>query len=349
MLKIIGGYFPSWEIYKGHEPSDIPLMFNHLIYAFMDVNHTTGEIKSNDPWGDFEKGLTLSNGTVVNGAIAALVALKDERPNLKVLLAVGGWGKAEHFQAVARDAAKLSKFVRSTTELVLKCGFDGVDLDWEYPQTVLEGAQFVRMLQQIRDAFNAEDRTLLISVAAPAGTDKVSKLNIPAMDSNVNFWNIMAYDFVGQTWSKKTGLHSNLYQFNGANDLSADSTVQLYLDDGVPPEKVILGMPMYGRAFLEPLYPDIGSEFTGKLPESLAAVKFRDLNRTDEVYLGGPVGAFVYNQTTQTFISYDNEEGLKQKGMYVQLKGLRGGFWWDTLGNTADNLLVNAFVEGLGV
>ncbi|RKP29604.1 glycoside hydrolase [Metschnikowia bicuspidata] len=343
MLYIVGLYYANWAVYASkHFPADLPPDVTHVFYAFMKPNPSTGELDSTDPWADFQ--LPIEDAT---GAVAALMALKYQRPALKVVLAIGGWGSSPEFRAVAKDPAKLRTFVSSTTEKVRRLGFDGVDIDWEYPETAKEADQLVSMLRQLRAALDAVDPKLSLSVAAPAGSDKIAVLDVPAMDQYLSFWNIMCYDFVGSGWSDRTGLHSNLYGHNGANGINGDMAVRLYRDRGASVSKLVLGMPMFGRVFLKPAQPILGSTFAGHLSEDASLMQFQDIDRAEEVYVEKSVGAYLYNNKTELLVTYDNEECLKRKAEYVRQNRLAGGFWWDSRGNRPRYTLVDAFVKVL--
>lgn len=84
--------------------------------------------------------------------------MKRLNPNLKVLAVVGGWNEGStKYSAMAGDANKRQVFIQSTLEFILEHGFDGLDLDWEYPGQRGGSAQdkinFVTLLKEIQTAY----------------------------------------------------------------------------------------------------------------------------------------------------------------------------------------------------
>lgn len=164
-----------------------------------------------------------------SGAIAALMQLKALRLELKVIIAICGWGQNTAFQAVSGNMLKRSNFVKSTIDMVKKYGFHGVDIDWESPSNADEGAQLLELLIMLRRALDVVNPKLTLSVAAPANKDEISLHNFPAMDQKLSFWNIMCYHFAGSGWSQNIGYHSNLYGSNEDNDINTDLVLRLYI------------------------------------------------------------------------------------------------------------------------
>lgn len=227
-------------------------------------------------------------------------------------------------------------------------GFDGIDIDWEYPQNEDEANNFVLLLNETKSSLANYSSTLkketppfLLSAAVPAGPDNYSKLKISEMNQHLDFWNLMAYDYAG-SWDVDSGHQANLY----ASTTNANSTpfnthdaVQYYLKNGVESNKLILGMPLYGRAFTNTSGP--GEKFTGVGPGSWqdGVWDYKALPRANSVvhYDSQAVASWSYDESTQTMISYDTPEVTGEKLKYIDKLGLGGAMWWEASGDKSDN------------
>lgn len=343
MPPIVGAYYSNWSVYDcKHYPQDLPSNLTHVFYAFMKPNIESGYVELTDNWADLQMPIGEQKG-----AIAALMLHKQKHPWLKVIVSIGGWGTHEEFRAVASNLSVRKNFINSVLDVVQKFNFDGVDLDWEYPASAEEGAQFLDLLALLRRTLSYVNPELSLSIAAPSGAENVDMLDVGAIDRLVLFWNIMCYDFAGNGWSSRVGYHSNLYGFNGDNSLNADSVLRMYIQRGASPSKMVLGMPLYGRLFSRPTQPQLGSRFEKIDPGQEDTMHFRNIDRSAEVFDRDCVAAISYDTSNDVMVTYDNEESAAVKARYVMSNGLAGGFWWDSAGNTPDYSLINSFVANL--
>jgi chitinase len=140
-----------------------------LVYAFAVLDANTYEIKVFDPWID-------TNPTNANGQMySKFVALKNQNPSLKTMIAIGGWadsndGTAKYSKLVS-CSIKINIFVSSVVSFLKLYGFDGLDVDWEYPVSAADKAGFVKLLSALRTAFGS---TYLLSIAAGASSATVN-------------------------------------------------------------------------------------------------------------------------------------------------------------------------------
>lgn len=342
---VSGIYFSNWSVYGAkHYPSALDSEnLSHVYYAFMKINGETGEVSYSDEWADVQMPIDGKEG-----ALGLFAAIKQNKRNLKLVMSIGGWGTSAQFAQTTGDERKLLKFVDTTVALVEKHRFDGVDIDWEYPTTKQEGAQLVGLLQRLRNKLDSLRRGLILTIASPASESHAEFIDFDATDRLVNYWNVMAYDFAGSGWSQKTGYHSNLYGDNGDTSLNVDQIVQFYTGK-VQPGKIILGMPLYGRSFSKPAQPKVGAEFS-KGSSGDGTVNYRDIDAKYEKFDHDKVSAYAFNKDEDVFITYDNHESAVKKAEYVKAKGLGGGFWWDSKGESQDKdrKLVGKFVNTLG-
>lgn len=151
-------------------------------------------------------------------------ALKNRNPNLKVHIAVGGWGRSEHFGKMATDSTARRQFISNLSDLCLTAGFSGADYDWEFPANSIENDAYSVLIVETLTEFDKND--LKISVALNVS----QKLSTAAYDA-LHRINIMSYDH--------GGYHSTYDQ--------SVLDVNNFINRGISPDKLCLGIPFYGR------------------------------------------------------------------------------------------------------
>lgn len=332
-------YFANWYIYeRKHFPTDIDFTsVDGIYYAFLLIDTVSGKVDFLDTWGDLEVPLDspLHPGTKVHGLVEFFVQLKQLYPHLKVSFSIGGWGTLQRFEAVVLKRQTMETFVTSCCDLIRKYGFDGIDIDWEYPQSPQEGNLLKVLLEELRYHLDQTSPNLSLSVAAPAGSDNIRQLDIAQLDMLIDKWNVMCYDYTGYPWSSRVGYHSNLFGHNGDNNLSGESVLQNYLKSGASAHKLILGMPLYGRKFGGVASPQIGTNFNKNALNDEGIIEYKKLpfEGTSEFFDHKKVGAFCYDPKSQTLVTYDNIDSVKVKAQYIKLHGLGGGMFWDSAGD----------------
>ena len=246
----------------------------------------------------------------------------------------------------ASDASR-STFAKSAVELIKDWGFDGIDIDWEWPASETEANNMVSLLTAIRKELDSYSATyaggyhFLLSVCLPAGPDNYNKLKLSAMNAaGVDQFNMLAYDYAG-SWDTTAGHQANLYP-NPAKPLdtpfSTDAAIKAYLAAGVPANKITLGLPLYGRAFentagLGQTYSGVGS---GSWENGIWDYKV--LPRSGTVTYDATAGAsYSYDSATKELVSYDTVESVQKKVNYVQNKGLGGTMFWEASGDRTDS------------
>lgn len=301
-----------------------------------------------DSWND--------PASYLKGCFNQFFNLKKKNRHLKLMLSIGGWTYSSALTQGASTAARRKTFATSAVTLLKGLGLDGLDIDWEYPANAEQAQQYVDLLRELRlelDSYalhlNLPRDQFELSIAAPAGPVQYTTLKIKEMDKYLSFWNVMCYDYAG-SWSTTAGYHSNLYK----GDISTDKALKYYISAGVLPSKLVMGMPIYGRAFANT--DGIGKPFSGVGEGSWEAgswdYKSLPLTGSIEHTDKDAVSAWSYNASSRLLITYDNAETTRIKAQYVIAKGLGGGMWWESSADLpVSNVrsLVGTFTNTVGV
>ena len=176
----------------------------------------------------------------------------------------------------------------------------------------------------------------LLTIACPAGPSNFEKLRIPEMDQYLDFWNLMGYDYAG-SWDSVAGHQANLFPAcdGKGTPFSTVQAVEHYLRNGVRPEKMVLGCPLYGRAFSSTSGP--GKPFSGVgegsfengvwdwkvLPKAGAEVK-------EDMEL---VASWTMDKGKGEMVSFDSVRVAERKAAWVRERGLGGVMWWESSGD----------------
>jgi chitinase len=314
----------------------------------------------------------------VRGNFGQLLKLKAAYPRLKVLISLGGWTLSSHFSEAASSAASRQAFVASCIGLFLKGDlgngmsmaglFDGIDVDWEYPGALgntsafspADPRNFTLLLAEFRRQLDLLDKRYLLTIAAPAGHEDYSILDLNAIHPYLNYINLMAYDFHG-TWEKVTNHHAALYA-NPAEpadtaNRNIDRAVTDYLAAGVPPAKLVLGVPFYGHGWKGVpntnnglFQPGAGPAKASDEPGSESGTEaFRALKNLGYPAFRDPVAQafWVYSPSAGIFWSYDDPASLLNKTNYIKRKGLAGAMSWELSNDDSAATLLTTLANGL--
>ncbi|KAI1366475.1 endochitinase [Xylaria arbuscula] len=345
-------YFTNWGIYgRNYQPAQLPAsQLNQVLYSFANFR-SDGTVYTSDSYADLEKHYDGDSwndvGTNAYGCVKQLYKLKQANRQLKVLLSIGGWTYSPGFAAMAASDASRSTFAKSAVELIKDWGFDGIDIDWEWPASETEANNMVSLLTAIRKELDSYSATyasgyhFLLSVCLPAGPTNYNMLKLSAMNAaGVDQFNMLAYDYAG-SWDTTAGHQANLYP-DPAKPLdtpySTDAAIKAYLAAGVPANKITMGLPLYGRAFentagLGQTYSGVGS---GSWENGIWDYKVLPRSGT-ETYDATAGASYSYDSATKELVSYDNVASVQKKVSYIQSKGLGGTMFWEASGDRTDS------------
>jgi len=369
---VLAAYFPEWGIYgRNFQVADVPAEnLTHIFYAFLDLT-PSGQVALFDSYAAIEKRFP-ANETVsgeadrwyyppgdsraeqtVWGNFNQLAQLKAKYPHLTVSIAVGGWTLSKNFSTVTATAAGRETFANSlVTFLDTYRMFDGLDFDWEYPggggldgnsASPNDGANYALLLGLVRQKLDALGdrlgRSYEISVASPAGLEKIANFNVAGIAPHIDFFNVMTYDFHG-TWEGTTGHQS---AFTGdPNGYDIKTAVKAYLNAGIDPKQIVLGAPLYTRAWSGVADGGDGGyaeRASGAAPGSFEAgnYDYKDLlTKVQDPAAGWKLywddtaqAAYVYNQSQGIFSSFETPTSIAQKAQWADELGLGGMMFWD--------------------
>ncbi|KAF5678128.1 chitinase 1 [Fusarium heterosporum] len=242
-------------------------------------------------------------------------------------------------------------------------GFDGIDVDWEYPSNADDADNMVLLLQAVRDGLDeyavefASGHHFQLSIAAPAGLEQISFLRINALSTIIDHFNLMTYDYVSTgTASHNANLFSNK-DISDATPFNTDDAVKAYLNAGAPRTKIVLGIPVYGRSFTGTLGLGHPSSSVGLTDPGLGSwengvwdYKVLPKGGASVLYDAKAGAHFSYDTAAQELISYDTPETIQHKVSYVKDLGLAGSMFWETSGDkrTDAESLISTSARWLG-
>lgn len=306
---IVLAYVTSWSRIMPD-----PNMVTHINYAFGHVNKTFNGVRIDNP-----------------DRLRAIVELKKQKPALKVMLSIGGWGSG-NFSEMAASSENRIAFASDCLKVVETFGLDGIDLDWEYPTSKAANISasaddtdnFTLLMKEIRKAIGKDK---LLTFASPAGAGYV---DFKALEPIVDFVNVMTYDM-----GNPPKHHASLYRSEHVGWICAQEGVDKHIEAGIPAHKLTLGMPFYGRGT-----DGIGGYITyGKILE-LGEAYTRSWDAKAMVpYLTDKEGKLV--------CTYEDPSSISIKCDYIRKRGLLGAMYWEYGCDDEEGSLRRAVYQGL--
>src|SRR5690554_1056789 len=327
----VAGYYPNWLL-GTLPPQNIKYEnLTHVIHAFA--------------WPTSSGSIEMYSGMPSSQLIQSV-----HNAGKKIVLAFGGWGQSAGFAPMAADSTARANFINNVVQLFHQHGYDGIDLDWEYPSNVTEGKNLTKLVKELRERFYIENPEWTISMAVGAGSWSGQYIEYQILKDYVEWIGVMTYDFHG-SWTSHAGHNSPLYHPSNCPDGSCDSGVKYLINTRqVPKNKVLMGIPFYGREFnASGLYqPRTGN--TADL--SYNATLTRINSGTWEYYWDdfSRVPYLLNNEHTK-FVTYESPQSIVEKCSYALSNGLKGVMMWalgqDVVGG--DQPLLEAVGRGMGL
>ncbi|EFN68745.1 Chitotriosidase-1 [Camponotus floridanus] len=344
-------YYTNWSVYRPgtakFSPQNInPYLCTHLIYAFGGFTKDNA-LKPFDKYQDIEKG-----------GYAKFTGLKTYNKNLKTMLAIGGWNEgSSRFSPMVADSERRREFVKNAVKFLRQNHFDGLDLDWEYP-AFRDGGKprdkdnYANLVQELYEEFERESSKtgrprLLLSMAMPAGIEYIDKgYDVPRLNEYLDFVNLLSYDY-HSAYEPAVNHHSPLYpleednEYNYDAELTIDYTISHLLGKGASADKIILGIPTYGRSYTlfnqeatELGSPADGPGIEGEATREKGYLAYYEIcenvAESDEWEVVQPnpkaMGPYAFNGNQ--WVGYDDEDIVKLKARYVNEKKLGGIMFW---------------------
>lgn len=320
----------------------------HINYAFANIGN---DLKISVGYPDID----INN-------YAKLNLLKKKNPNLKTIISVGGWTWSGKFSDVALTDESRSVFADSCVEFIVKYGFDGVDIDWEYPvsgglpsntRRPEDKYKFTLLMEKIREKLDAkgqsDGRHYILTFAGSPSNGYINNTELVKLSRYVDYANLMTYDIHG-IWDGYTDFNAPLYN-NSDNSPqykhSVNTGINIWLNSGFPPEKTVMGVPFYGY-----IYKSLENRNSG-LYQNYAdgsAISYADIANN---YLNNPefkryfhlesMVPWLFNGST--FISYEDEQSIALKSQYIKSKKLAGAMIWELSQDSSGALLNTIYNE----
>lgn len=312
------GYFTSWRNGANGQPSylvnDIPWdKITHINYAFAHVDagnkvsigdpNAAGNPATNMEWPGVA-GAELDPTLPYKGHFNLLNKYKKQYPDVKTLISVGGWaetggffgpdGKRVNsggFYTMTTNAdgsvnnAGIETFVASSVEFIRKYGFDGVDIDYEYPSSMKDSghpddfpisnarraglnASYQVLMKRLREELDKAGQQdgvhYMLTIASPSSGYLLRGMETFQTTKYLDYVNIMSYDLHG-AWNSHVGHNAALYdtgedselkawdvygtkEFEGIGYLNTDWAVK-YFQGGLSAGRINIGIPYYTRGF----------------------------------------------------------------------------------------------------
>jgi chitinase len=352
--KEIVGYYPNWQWYDRNHLVDPETLdyekYTVINYAFFRPL-ADGGIISTDSWAD--ENLLL--GPMIWWPVQTHDSTRSlpylaRQAGVKVIPSIGGWNDSYNFAGIAADPAKRQTFTQSCLSLIAMYGFDGIDLDWEYPGYAPNGGtpadkqNFTLLLQELRNGLDdleiQNGKEYLLTSCFAASQEKMENIEWSNVVPLVDMVNLMTYDFHGP-WDPESNFNAPLYSpAAGDPDWCIDGAFTLLTQTfSVPPQKINIGVAFYGKALANctQLYGSHtgydGSTFWEEEGQPLYYNIEKRMGQFTRYWDDQVKCPYLLGNSINTFVTYDDAESIGYKAQYVQDHNAKGVIIWEITGD----------------
>lgn len=328
--RVVEGYLTLSQWY-GYSYNDIDYSnVTHIDLGFMAPKSTTDATLVYEDSANETAALAyysdLTNKTFLGYGDKLIT--KAHANNVKVLIAVSG---APILRTLLANNTLRVQFAANLVTVLEQKGYDGIALDYEYPESNSEGYNILMLMQDLRVAFAKstilKSKKTLITMAMPTGDWAAKYYDMAALAKCVDWFSPMTYEYIKDNVAN---INSPLYKNSSkGNSEAIDDAVNYYVNTrSVNPLQITVGVPFYGAQYTA--YSSLGAPATG----SQRATKdmYRDYiskGGFTEMWDNTTQHSYYVNSSTNMMIVYDNEKDMATKGTYLKSKGLKGAMIWE--------------------
>ena len=311
---LLVGYYADWRR-SLLPPEQVAWgQLTHVVHAFVTAG-TGGGLSSPDTF-----------------AYPALVAAAHAH-GVKVLVSIGG-ADVDLTPAVGTVRARAAT-VKALVKLCSDYGYDGVDVDWEFP-TASNVDAWATFLGDLRKSFDAVTPGQLVSATVASSPARIGILP-PAILGSLSWVGALTYAYSG-AGASTVGFLAPLNAANGTDPSVAGSIGYLLDTQGVPGAKVLLGLASYGDEFTGALQGDpITSNVTVTTLGAVAVTGLIGAAGWTQGWADAASAPFLQHSSSAAFVTYENAASIGAKCAYAHARHLGGALVWDlALGAAAD-------------
>jgi len=322
---LLVAYYASWN-QEAFTADEIRYnLLTHIIHAFV--------------WPEADGSLGYDSGFFYPALNTA-----THQNGKKILLSVGGATQSYNFSSVTADSAKRTKLTNEIISTLNQYHYDGVDIDWEFPESEADKNNLVTFIAKLNSALNKANPDYLLTLAIPSGDYYGQWFRYDVLKMYADWFNVMTYDYHG-SWTNHSGHNAPLYPSPQDACGSVDETLT-YLREtrAIDADELCLGLPFYGRKFnCNGLYRrSTGGDETYGYKDIISLVGNGWAFNWDDVCKV----PYLTNNAGNQLLTYDDTTSIRLKSNYILDKKLKGGMIWalghDQLENNRQPLLETA-------